>query len=195
MLGAVKYNLAHLLDFGGRDARQTFWYYMLFLFVLNVGVGIVAAIPFIGQIMSSVMVAAQSGDQAAVEAALAASTGEMLESMVWLGLVTACHNILLIAAALTRRLHDSNLSGWWGLVPLGLQAFATWHTFARIDQLKALMAQTMQQATDPQAAMMAQSQMSSQSLIGWLPVIALVILGVRKSTDGPNRYAEAPVRL
>ena len=80
-------------------------------------------------------------------------------------------------------------------MPLGLQAISTWYTFSRIDELMALMAQSMQRTTDPQAALMAQSQMSIQSLIGWLPIIALAILGVRKSTAGPNRYAEEPVRF
>jgi hypothetical protein len=36
MLGAIKYNLSHLLDFSGRDARQTFWYYVLFLVMLDI---------------------------------------------------------------------------------------------------------------------------------------------------------------
>jgi uncharacterized membrane protein YhaH (DUF805 family) len=34
MLASIKYNLSHLLDFSGRDARQTFWYYVLFLFIV-----------------------------------------------------------------------------------------------------------------------------------------------------------------
>lgn len=193
MLGSIKYNLRHLLDFSGRDARQTFWYYVLFLFVLNMAVGLVFVIPFMGQLLTTMMVAARTGDQAAIEAAMAVSMGEMLGSMVWMGFVTGCLNVLLLAAALTRRLHDSNLAGWWGLVPLGLQVFASYYTYTRIDQFKALMTQMMSRTTDPQAAFVAQSQMSGQSLIGWLAIIALVILGVRKSTEGPNRFAEGPV--
>ena len=34
MLGAIKYNLANLTNFSGRDARQTFWYYVLFLVII-----------------------------------------------------------------------------------------------------------------------------------------------------------------
>jgi uncharacterized membrane protein YhaH (DUF805 family) len=194
MLGSIKYNLAHLLDFRGRDARQTFWYYVLFLFVLNMAIGLVVVIPFIGQVLVSTMAAAQSGDPAAMETAMAAPMGEMMESMLGLGLFTTALNAVLLAAAFTRRLHDSNLPGWWALVPLGLQLAASYYSYTRIEQLKALTAQMMSQ-TDPQAALMAQSQISAQGLIGWLAIIALVVLGVRKSTEGPNRYAEAPVRF
>ena len=31
MLAAIKHNLANLFNFTGRDARQTFWYYVLFV--------------------------------------------------------------------------------------------------------------------------------------------------------------------
>ena len=193
MGGAIKYNLTHLLDFSGRDARQTFWFYVLFLFLVNMAIGLVVMVPFMAELISTVVAAAQTGDQVAVETAMADQMGKMMASMLWVGVVTTALNALLLAAAFTRRLHDSSLSGWWGLLPLGLQAAATWYTSSRIDELTVLVAQTMQRTTDPQAAMMAQSQMSSQSLIGWLPIIALAILGTRKSTVGPNRYAEEPV--
>ena len=45
MLGSIRYNLANILNFHGRDARPTFWYYVLFLFILQVAIGMVAAIP------------------------------------------------------------------------------------------------------------------------------------------------------
>lgn len=193
MLGAIKHNFAHLLDFRGRDARQTFWFYVLFVFVVNMAVGFVIVIPFMGMLMSTVVMAAQTGDPAAIEGAMAARMGEMLESMVWIGLGTGLLNVVLLAAALTRRLHDSNLAGRWGLLPLGLQAFTSIYAITRIDELKALMTTVMSQVTDPQAAMAAQGQYMGQSLLGWVAIVAFVVLGVRDSTKGPNRYAEEPV--
>ncbi|MBD3814359.1 MAG: DUF805 domain-containing protein, partial [Betaproteobacteria bacterium] len=61
MLGSIKYNLANLANFNGRDARQTFWYYVLFLVVIQFGAGIIAAIPMYSQIFSSAFNGAQSG--------------------------------------------------------------------------------------------------------------------------------------
>ena len=60
MLGAIKYNLKHLLDFSGRDARQTFWYYILFLVVLQFLVGMIAIIPSMVTIMGDTFTAAIS---------------------------------------------------------------------------------------------------------------------------------------
>jgi len=194
MLAETKHNLRRLLDFSGRDTQPTFWWYVLFVFLLNLAVWTVMIVPVVGDLMNSMMAAAQTGDEAAIAAAMGVELGEMVESMLWMGMVATLLNVALLAAAFTRRLHDSNLSGWWGLLPLGLQAAATWYTSTRIDDLKALMGQMMNVA-DPQASMAAQSQMSTDSLIGWLPIIALVVLGIRKSTAGPNRYGEVPARL
>jgi uncharacterized membrane protein YhaH (DUF805 family) len=195
MLGAIKYNLAHLLDFSGRDARQTFWFYVLFVFLVNMAIGFVMIIPLMGNLMGDLIAAGPIEDPAVLEALMADRMGEMMESMLWMGLGTTVLNAALLAAAFIRRLHDSNLSGWWGLLPLGLQLATSWYMTTRIDELKTLMVQMMSRTADPQAALAAQSQYTTQSLVGWVGIIAFVILGVRKSTEGPNRFAEAPVRF
>lgn len=195
MLGAIKYNLAHLLDFSGRDARQTFWFYVLFVFLVNMAIGFAFVIPFMGNLMSDLVSAGPIDDPAVIEAIIADRMGEMTESMLWMGLGTTVLNAALLAAAFTRRLHDSDLSGWWGLLPLGLQLATSWYMTTRIDELRALMVQMMNKTADPQAALAAQSQYTTQSLIGWVGIIAFVILAVRKSSQGPNRFAEEPVRF
>src|SRR5688500_3433363 len=190
MLGAIKYNLTHLLDFGGRDARQTFWFYVLSVFLLNMAIGLAVVIPFMGQMMNAMMAAAQSGDEAAVQAAMGAQMGEMMAAMLWVSVFSTALNVALRAAAVTRRRHHADLSGRWGLMPAGPPVASTGYMTTRIDEFRALAEQMMSMAA-PQAAMAAQSQMSNQSLLGWVPIIALVLLGIRKSTEGPNRYAEA----
>ena len=40
MFEAIKYNLAHLADFTGREDRPTFWWYVLFLLVLDILLGL-----------------------------------------------------------------------------------------------------------------------------------------------------------
>jgi uncharacterized membrane protein YhaH (DUF805 family) len=195
MWGSIKYNLSHLLDFSGRDARQTFWFYVLFLFIVNMVVGIAIAVPFIGQMFSNMSAAIESGDPQAIQTSMAADMGEMIETSVWAGLFTGIANMALIAAAVVRRLHDSSLPGWWAALPAALQAGSIYLTFSQLDKLKGMVTEMMaaQVQGDPQAAFAMQSQMQGQSLLGWLPLIALVVIGVRKSTPGPNQYAEAPV--
>ena len=45
MLPAVKYSIANVTNFAGRDARQTFWYYVLFLFLVQIEISVVAVEP------------------------------------------------------------------------------------------------------------------------------------------------------
>jgi uncharacterized membrane protein YhaH (DUF805 family) len=33
------------------------------------------------------------------------------------------------------------------------------------------------------------------ALIGWLPMLIAIVIGVLKSTPGPNRYGDAPVKF
>lgn len=120
--------------------------------------------------------------------------GDMMGSIVWVSGVTAVLYILLLAAAFVRRLHDSNLAGWWGLIPAACQIFALSRIPATMDAMKGIM--TVSTDPNPYAQMQGfQQQMGITSLVGWVPLIMLVVLGIRKSTDGPNRYGEAPVRF
>src|SRR5688500_6326199 len=79
MLDAIKYHFRHLTDFSGRDARQTFWYWMLFLFLINMAVSIAATVPMMVDMMSSAFAAAERGDDpvAAQQVALAQMAGSM----------------------------------------------------------------------------------------------------------------------
>jgi hypothetical protein len=77
------------------------------------------------------------------------------------------------------------------LAPAGLYAFA----LARMpDQMtraiEMLESQQIGQVPDPAAMFQGQAL---EALIGWLPLILVVIAGVLKSTAGPNRFGEAPV--
>jgi uncharacterized membrane protein YhaH (DUF805 family) len=204
MLGSIKYNLSHLLDFTGRDARQTFWYYVLFVYLLGMLVSVVAMIPGMVSMFSgmfeAVQSAAQSGaDPAVVEQQLVATymgdaMSKLMGQIMWVSAGLAVLNILLLAAALVRRLHDSDLSGWWALAPAIAQVGAVGWMLATLDELVATMTQTMTASTpNPMAAM--QGSMSGAGLVGWVPIILVIIFGIRKSTDGPNRFAAEPVRF
>lgn len=59
MLASIKYNFRHLLDFNGRDARQTFWYFVLFVYLVTVAISMVVMIPMMASMFSQVFAAAQ----------------------------------------------------------------------------------------------------------------------------------------
>jgi uncharacterized membrane protein YhaH (DUF805 family) len=45
---------------------------------------------------------------------------------------------------------------------------------------------------DMAAYMQGQSQMYTYGLVGWIAPIIVIVFGIMKSTDGPNRYGDAP---
>jgi len=201
MLGSIKYNLSHLLDFSGRDARQTFWYYVLFLFIVYFVLGIIGSFVLIGSLMAPLMEAAQSGaSEQQIQAQMSGWMGSFMGTIIWVSISVNILMDLLLASAFVRRLHDSGRAGWWGLLVVGSQAVSTLMMIPMMDSMQDFMAQAMDPANvaDParfQAMMAQQSKFSLYGLVGWIGPIAAIVFGVLPSTDGPNRYGEAPVRF
>lgn len=194
MFGAIKYGLANLANVKGRDARPTFWYYVLFLVVLRFMAGLAISLPTTAHTMSVAMQAAQNhADQAAMQAQMFAAMAESLPLAMWLGVVVGAVTAILLVASLVRRLHDSGMSGWWALLPAALQVFALAQAptalHRAMDMLTHLDARTM-----PNPSAMIQAQ-GATALLGWLPAIAVIVIGLIRSSDGPNRFGEAPVRF
>lgn len=201
MLGAIKYNLTHLLDLNGRDARQTFWFYVLFLFLVYFALGMVGSFVLIGSLMGPVVEAANAGaSEQEMQAQMSAWMGDMMGSMVWVSVVVSVVMDLLLAAAFVRRLHDSNSSGWWAAAVLAAQAAAIAVMIPMIEAMQDFMAQAMDPANMANPAYMQsmierQSQFGAYGLVGWIAPIVVIVFGVMPSTDGPNRFGEAPVRF
>jgi len=194
MLGAFKYALSNLFNFEGRDARQTFWYYVLLLYLLTMAITFLVAIPGYVRMISGMVHTAtlNPGDPAAINGLMASSMGELMSSMLWVSFGTAIFTTLMLAASLVRRLHDSDLSGYWALLPAAAQVGALSLLPWQIRQMKTMVEGMY--SSDPATAMGAfQNQFQLVSMIGWIPWIALIVFGVRKSTPGPNRYGAAPV--
>jgi len=193
MFGSIGYNLRHLLDFNGRDARQTFWYYVLFLVVIYFVASMLAVIPMIGGAMGEAMQAAQSGaSEQEVQQRVIRGMGPGLAQTIWISIGTNLVVTLLMVAAFVRRLHDSGNSGWWALLALAIKlaslAFAASQIGVVNEALEA--AATADPAQLQQAGMRGQGAMG---LVGWIAPIIVIVFGVMKSTDGPNKYGEGPV--
>ena len=119
MLGAIKYNLANLANPAGRDARQTFWYYMLFLVITQVVVSTIAAMPMYIAMFGGAIDAAQSGaNEQEMNALMFANMRGHLHTQMWVGAVMGLIMAALFSAAFVRRLHDSGKPGWLLLLVL-----------------------------------------------------------------------------
>jgi uncharacterized membrane protein YhaH (DUF805 family) len=194
MLGAIRYGLANVLNFEGRDARQTFWYYVLFAYLLNLALSMVFVVPaMIGAFTASFQAAMQHpGDEAAAQAVASGAMSGIMEPMMWVGAISAVLMLVLLAASLVRRLHDSGLSGYWALVPGLFQVLGLIMMPAQMNRMMAALSSG--GAGDPLGGVTAmQSQIGFTSLFGWVAIIAVIIFGVRKSNEGPNRYGETSV--
>jgi uncharacterized membrane protein YhaH (DUF805 family) len=198
MLGAIRHGLGNLFNFEGRDARQAFWYYVLFVYLITMAIGMAVSIPMTTQAM---MTGVQQGmanagnpdraaADAAAQAAIASSMHGYMPIMVWTGFASAAILLAGLAAAIVRRLHDADLSGYWALLPLGLQAINIALIPTQLARLEAMVAA---QFTDPLAAFKLYDGVTGLGAVaGWIAIVIVIVLGTRKSTEGPNRFGEAP---
>lgn len=193
MLAAIRYNLANLTNFGGRDARQTFWYYVLFLVIVQMAVSMLISIPMMGSAVSGAIEAAQAGmSEEAMQARMMTDMGGWFELTIWVSLAMGIVVILLLAASFVRRIHDSDHSGWWALLAIGAQLVSAGYTVSMIDRMRELMMLSMDPANLSEI-MTRQKEFMGFGLVGYIPLIVVVVFGVMKSSDGPNRFGPGPV--
>jgi uncharacterized membrane protein YhaH (DUF805 family) len=195
MLGAIRYHFTHLTDFSGRDSRQTFWFWFLFLFLLNTAGSLLMTGPIIIEgVVAGIDAAGQHGDPQAIPAEMMAKIASRVGMMIWFSIATGVVNVMLMAAAFTRRVHDSGKAGLWaglvGVVYIGSLAYA----WSRIDEVTAIMQQASVSWTEESASAF-RTRTAGQQLVGWIPLILLAIFGFMKSDPGANRYGAEPVRF
>lgn len=193
MLGAIKYNLANLTNLHGRDARQTFWYYVLFLYIIQMVAGMLIAIPMMVEMFGQMFEGIRAGaDPRQMNALMFGAMNGPIEASMWLAMGLGAASLLALAASLVRRLHDSDLSGWWSLLPGLIYLANLIHMPTQIEQTRELLAKVAEMPQPPSQLEMMQGQELTM-VLAYLPIVLLVIMGVRKSSPGPNRFGDAPV--
>lgn len=192
MLEAIKYNLSRLADFSGREDRPTFWWYVLFLVILDIVLGIIVSGPMVVGGVSSAFSAAQSGaSDAEVQARVLQQMAPHMVTMMWVSGGIKLLMTALVAAAFVRRLHDSNSSGWWAALAVGAQVVTLAIALSMVGNIEGTMA-TIASSGDTSPAVLQQVEISRLSLLGWIAPLLVLVFGVLKSSPGPNRYGEAP---
>ena len=185
MIDAVKHCLARLGDFTGRDGRPTFWWYVLFLIVLQFVLGFLASIPLLIETAGTAMDAAQAGVKGeALQEEMLSSMGGSLATTGYISAAIAGLVIVLIAASLVRRIRDAGLPGWLALIPLGLQVAAVVGSLLLLEQLGDRLAQLRSPAE--MDAFQQEMMLHWSSIAGWLSYLAVFILGIlptRRAAD------------
>ena len=107
MANPITSNLARLADFKGREPRRRFWLYVA---------SIVAAyaICFAGIMVWTIHSSVSSVPDTPSDTAVFPSFG----AMMWANSVLVVIAVLLLSAAVSRRLHDSDTHAWWALLPV-----------------------------------------------------------------------------
>ncbi len=176
----VKHGLKNVANFSGRDPRIRFWPYFGFLYIVGQALSMLAVLP----ILQSIPLTPEDTPAENLEQTILMQ----FENMMLFGMITTGVIMLLLASAVTRRLHDRNMRGYWALIPAGLMLFAFWKMAAMFQKMFAL----------PNSDVMSDAEATAffQDFIpafgaNFAYLIALVILCVflgLKGDAGENRF-------
>jgi uncharacterized membrane protein YhaH (DUF805 family) len=131
MMESIRHNLSALLRFSGRDPRRLFWPYAAAICLLSwFAIYAVMAPQILGAVGRIQRFAREHPELTTVESgpghysvSVRGAPPELMPDM--LGMIygiapVMAVTVLLLAAAVARRLHDRGRTGAWGLVPVAL---------------------------------------------------------------------------
>lgn len=183
-------HLARLLDFTGRETRQPFWLWVLVAFGFTTVAGLIAILPMMVEAFGRMDAFARAHpDQATItegpghySVQIDGYHPELMPDFGWFFAVSgiaAVLTVLLLAAAVTRRLHDRDRRGWWGLAPLPFLAGGF-----------VLMPVLFEQTGRGEPSLALFGLLFLNNLIYLATLAGLVIMLVQRGTVGPNRFGE-----
>lgn len=191
MIAAIKYNLANLTNFKGREGRSAFWFYFLFLAIIQIVISFVISIALTGPMMADVFSAAQQGmGEVEIQKRMFERLSGMMRTSVWVSVVVTLVMTGLLVASFTRRLHDSNKPGWIAALAVVIQVAALGMQISSIDAMANMM--IVAQSGDMAKLQAAQGQLMINGMLAWVPLLLVVVFGVWPSSDGANRYGAEP---
>lgn len=180
---AIRSGLGGLLRFSGRERRSTFWIFVAFVLILRVVISVVVAIPVTFGIVQTALQAGGAPGGDAVDAVVRTKVAQIAPTIVWASVWIAIGTVALLCAAFVRRLHDSGLSGWFALIPAAAFLGAQGQLVARLPQIEAALGVAARSASAPGA-----QAVIAPGWLGWVALIVLVTLGLRRSDPGRNRH-------
>jgi uncharacterized membrane protein YhaH (DUF805 family) len=201
MANPILRGFSKLTQFSGRDTRGEFWPYAGAVFAIAMILGGVAG----GLIMSQILATIDPSTVQSGLAAPVAPSDQVLVEVVGPSVPPAFPmpdltpfflmqaalvvlNVVLLAAAVSRRLHDSNRSGWWGLMPV---PFVLGGVFGMLHLMAPMMSGGV-----PDFGLFGLIFLNNIAYL--VTLVTLIILLVQPSAAGANRHGEArapaPVR-
>jgi uncharacterized membrane protein YhaH (DUF805 family) len=193
MFGSIGRGFAGVLRFSGRDSRGQFWPYALFLVLLNFAAAAALITPLIFETIARMQrFAAEHPELTTVESGpgqysirIEGHHPELMPDMSAIAIGSAVLTVVtaaLLAAAVTRRLHDRDRRGWWGLMPLPFLLLAA--------GLMPRIFESFGRGEPPQVGLFLGLFLNNALYLATLA--ALIVLLVGAGTPGPNRFGEPP---
>lgn len=187
IMASIRYALGSVFRFSGRDRRGLFWPWAIFVFLLMQAASMLVMIPAMFSGFMRVIQAVQKEDFASGAgpdpAAVERATAQMMAGLGWLWIPTALIDaiiVALLAAAVTRRLHDRDKTAFWGLLPLPFMAIGV-----------AFMPETFAFAVAPSEPNPVMKLLLLQAPFFWGSLLWLCFLLAGEGTKGPNRFGPA----
>lgn len=194
-------HLTGLIDFQSRENRQPFWLWILIVYIVQFVVMIIAMIPIMTTWFDQMMPALQAdphrfdNDPQAMMQLMV----PMMRNVITMTVVSATLFFVLSAAAVVRRLHDSNRSGWWSLPYYAMQVISPVFMLSFFPRYFTMMA-SLQPGSQPdvtnpafQQATQSMALMSLVNLLGFAVLVMMIVLLVLPGAVGPNRFGDDPL--
>ncbi|THD36557.1 MAG: DUF805 domain-containing protein [Sphingomonas sp.] len=194
-------HLTGLASFSGRENRQPFWLWILIVYAVQMVVGMIVMIPIMMGMIER-MAPLMQGDPHRFddhpELVMQMMTPMMSNIMVFAAIMAVVW-LVLIGAAVVRRLHDGNRSGWWAapvfachvvmplfyvsVMPRFFETFGTIRPGMTPDQVNAQMLPMMHSF----------GWLWLLGMVSFLMMIVLIVFLCLPGTQGVNRYGEDPL--
>jgi uncharacterized membrane protein YhaH (DUF805 family) len=127
----------------------------------------------------------------------------MMQNMIIMMFVIAVLFLVLTVAAVVRRLHDSDRSGWWALPYYAMQIVSPLVMAAIFPRYFTIMASmtaakpgSPPDMTNPafQQAMQSMTLMSLANVLSFAILVMMIVFLVLPGTVGPNRFGDDPLQ-
>ena len=182
---SIRHVLPRLFQFEGRDTNRQFWPWAILVFIVQMVAGSLVMIPMMADMMTrAIQIGAFDPDKGEPDPELVAVQMETMvqdsladfDRLLMPSLILQIAAILLLAAAVTRRLHDRDRSGLWGLILMPFIILGIVNMPLADDLIMGR----------PLTALESISIALGQGY--WIAFLILVVMLVRKSDPGPNRF-------
>lgn len=193
MFHIVTRGLRRIADFKGRDTRAQFWPYALIVAFLGFVGALVAMVPEAIRMVSAMQAVAIAHPESVTVVTSPTSYEMRVDAQIMdfvpntnlifglIGLVIATV-VMLLGAAVCRRLHDRGLNGFWGLIPPSLYAIALTGLF--------IVFPSWMTAGEPDIGLFLLIWLTG--MLSYAALFVLVVVLALRGTRGPTRFGPDP---